>query len=115
VQVRVPGPIALLQAKIANVADLAQSGRQDARHVLILAQLLPAYLRDLQRAAAAGGLPERQLIGYLERLLGVVTAAKARRVLRGLHVEPAGWFRGLWDPKLPRLAAFLEKRLPRAL
>ena len=115
VQVRVPGPIALLQAKIANVADLAQSGRQDARHVLILAQLLPAYLRDLQRAAGAGGLPERQLIGYLERLLGVVTAAKARQVLRSLQVDPAGWFSGLGDPKLPRLAAFLEKRLPRAL
>ncbi len=46
VKVQVPSPIALLQAKIANVADLAQSGRQDARHVLILSQLLPAYLRD---------------------------------------------------------------------
>ena len=34
-QVQVPSPIALLQAKIANVADLAQTGRQDARHVLI--------------------------------------------------------------------------------
>ncbi len=57
VQVQVPSPIALVQAKIANVSDLAQSGRPDARHVLILAQLLPAYLRDLQRAAVAGGMP----------------------------------------------------------
>lgn len=36
--VQVPGPIALLQAKIANVADLTQTGRQDRRHVLILTQ-----------------------------------------------------------------------------
>jgi hypothetical protein len=115
VQVQVPGPIALLQAKIANVADIAQPGRQDARHVLILAQLLPAYLRDLQRAVVADGMPERQLIGYLKRLLGVVTTAKAKKVLVGLKIDPARWFAGLGDEKLPKLAAFLEKRLPRAM
>lgn len=113
-EVRVPGPITLLQAKIANVADIAQSGRQDARHVLILAQLLPAYMRDLQRAAVDGGIPERQLIGYLERLLGVVTAAKAKKVLVSLKIDPADLFAGLGDEKQPKLTAFLEKRLPRA-
>jgi hypothetical protein len=35
----VPGPIALLQAKIANVIDLKQAGRQDGRHGAILAHL----------------------------------------------------------------------------
>lgn len=115
VQVQLPGPIALLQAKIANVADIAQSGRQDARHVLILVQLLPAYLRDLQRAAVDGGLSERQLVGYLERLLSVVTTSKAKKVLVSLEVDPADLFAGLGDGKLPKLAAFLEKRLPRSL
>jgi len=115
VLVQVPSPIALLQAKIANVADLAQSGRQDARHVMILAQLLPAYLRDMQRAAIAGGMPERQLIDYLERLLGVVTTAKAKMVLESLKIDPAGLFAGIGDQKLPKLASFLMKRLPRAL
>ena len=38
---KVPGPIALLQAKIANVVDLKQNCRQDARHVIILTRLLP--------------------------------------------------------------------------
>ena len=115
VQVQVPSPIAILPAKIANVADLAQSGRQDARHVLILARLLPAYLRDLQRAALAGEMPERRLIDYLERLLGVVTLAKAKKVLKSLKIDPAGFFAGLGDQRLPKQAAFLEKRLPRAL
>jgi hypothetical protein len=32
VRVHVPGPIALLQAKTANTAELAQAGHQDARH-----------------------------------------------------------------------------------
>ena len=115
VQVQVPSPIVLLQAKIANVADIAQTGRQDARHVLILAQLLPAYLEDLQRVAIAGGITERQLIDYLERLVGVVTTAKARKVLLGLGLHPAGWFAALGNEELPKLAMFLDKRLPRAL
>jgi hypothetical protein len=115
VQVQVPSPIALLQAKIANVADIAQTGRQDARHVLILAQLLPAYLQDLERTAVAGGMPERQLIDYLERLLEVITTSKAKKVLEGLKIDPAGLFSGLGNQKLPKLAAFMGKRLPRVL
>ena len=107
VQVQVPSPIAILPAKIANVADLAQSGRQDARHMLILARLLPAYLRDLQRAALAGEMPERRLIDYLERLLGVVTLAKAKKVLKSLKIDPAGFFAGLGYQRLPKQAAFL--------
>lgn len=114
IHVQVPGPIALLQAKIANVADIAQSGRQDARHVLILAQLLPAYLLDLQRTTLEGSMQERQMIDYFERLLGVVTTVKARKVLASLKIDPATLFVGLGDKKLPKLTAFLKKRLPRA-
>ena len=80
-----------------------------------MAQLLPAYLRDLQPAAIAGGMTERQLIDYMERLLGVVTTAKARKVLKVMRVDPAGWFAGLRTEELPKLAMFLDKRLPRAL
>lgn len=41
-QVKLPSPIALFQAKLANVADIFQDGRQDARHVQILVKLMPA-------------------------------------------------------------------------
>ena len=112
-RVQVPGPIALLQAKIANVADIAQTGRQDARHVVILAQLLPAYLEELQKAAAEGRLEERKLIGFLERLLGIVTTAKAKAVLKQLQLAPRGLFAGLGHEKLPKLQTFIAKRLPR--
>ncbi len=114
VPVRVPGPIALLQAKIANVADINQSGRQDSRHVLILTRLMPAYLADLRNAAADGRLVERKLIEFLERLLAVVTTAKGRKVLHGLAVDARGLFADLDAEKLPKLQAFLYKRLPRA-
>lgn len=112
---QVPGPIALMQAKLANVADLAQSGRQDTRHVLILAHVLPAYLEDLQAAVVAGRTSERTLIELLEQLLAVVTAAKARRVLRGLRLEARELFAGLGHPALPKLEKFMAERLPRRL
>lgn len=114
-RVQVPSPIALLQAKIANVADIAQTGRQDSRHVLILAQVLPAYLGDLQEAASAGRLEERKLIEFLERLLAVVTTRKAKAVLKKLELDASQLFTGLGHEKLPKLRSFLEKRLTRVL
>jgi hypothetical protein len=113
VRVRVPGPIALLQAKIANVIDLKQAGRQDARHVAILARLLPAYLGDLRQAAVEGRLEERKFVRFLEKLLAVVTTRNGRKVLSRLTIDPGELFAGLDPDKLPKVRAFLEKRLPR--
>jgi len=113
--VQVPGPIALLQAKIANVADIAQTGRQDARHVAILALVLPAYLEDLHRAVVEGHTEERTLLEFLERLLAVIKTKKARTVLKGLQLDARALFAGLGHKKLPKLRAFFEKRLPRVL
>ena len=110
IQVRLPSPIALLQAKIANVADIAQTGRQDARHVLILAQLMPAYLFDLQQAAVDERMLELKFIDFLERLLTVVTAANAKKVLSNLRLESRGFFSGVGHEKLPKVQAFIDKR-----
>ena len=112
--VRVPGPIALLQAKLANLAEINQSGRQDGRHVVILSHLMPAYLEDLRAAAAAGRLEERKLIGFLERLLAVVSAKAAGRVFGALKSDPLVMFGELQEGELAKVAAFLRKRLPRA-
>jgi hypothetical protein len=114
VLVQVPGPIALLQAKIANVVDLKQAGRQDTRHVAILVRLLPAYLEDLRKAAAEGRLEERKFVRFLERLLAVVTTKNARKVLTALTIDPGKMFAGLNPDKLPKVRAFLEQRLPRS-
>jgi len=113
-RVRVPGPIALLKAKIANVAEIAQTGRQDARHVVILARLMPAYLLELQAAAAEGRMDERRLIELLERLLSEITTTPATRVLTQLRLDSKQFFEGLGHEKLTKLGAFLTKRLPRA-
>jgi hypothetical protein len=115
VTVRVPGPIALFQAKIANVADLAQTGRQDTRHVRILAQLMPAYLTDLHASVAAGRVSERDMLNLVERLLAVVTTPKACQVLRGLAILHASLFAELDAAAPSRLHSFLSKRLSRAM
>jgi hypothetical protein len=115
VRVQVPGPIALLQAKIANIADLKQAGRQDAHHVVILTRLLPSYLEDLRGSAIDGRMEERKLMQFLERLLIVVTTKNGRKVLVDLKIDIGGLFAGLSPDQLPKLSAFLEKRLPRML
>jgi hypothetical protein len=112
-RVQVPSPIALLQAKIANVADIAQTGRQDTRHVVILAEVLPAYFEDLQKAVVEERMEERKLIDFLERLLAVVTSERAQKVLKGLKLDARQFFAGLGQAKLLRLRAFIENRLPR--
>ena len=113
VAVRVPGPIALMKAKVADVADLAQSGRQDARHVRILAQLMPAYLGDLVTSVAKGGMRERALVDLLERLLTVVTSRNAGRVLGTLGIPRRVLFAELATGGVPRVRRFIEERLPR--
>jgi hypothetical protein len=111
--VRVPGPIALLQAKLANLAEINQSGRQDGRHVLILSRLMPAYLEDLRAAATAGRMEERRLLGLLERLLAVITTRKATKGFAALQSDPFGMFSELKPGRLPKLAGFLRERLAR--
>lgn len=111
--VRVPGPIALLQAKLANLAEINQSGRQDGRHVVILSRLMPAYLEDLRAATVAGRLEERKLIGFLERLLAVVSAKPAGRMLGALKIDRLAMFAELQAGKLAKVAAFLRERVTR--
>jgi hypothetical protein len=115
VRVRAPGPIALWQAKVANLAEIDQAGREDARHIVVLTRVLPAYLADLRASAAAGRMTERMLLELLERLLAVVTSNDGRRACAELGIDPRTFFRALDPTGLPKLKAFLEKRLPRAL
>ena len=115
VLIQAPGPIALLRAKVANVADLVQTGRQDARHVAILARLLPAYLTDLQKSANEGRMEERKLVDFLERLLAIVTDKNGWKAFKQLNIETRALFAGLENSPLPKVRAFMEKRLPQAL
>jgi hypothetical protein len=114
-RVQAPGPIALLKAKVANLAEINQSGRQDGRHIVILARIMPAYLEDLRVLVEKGALGERKLIEFLEQLLAVVTSLHGRKACADLQLNPRVLFAELTPHGLPKLQAFLEKRLLRVL
>jgi len=114
-RVQVPGPIALLRAKVANLVDLKQTGRQDGRHVLILARVLPAYLGDLRVSAREGRMTERRFVDFLEQLLAVVVSPNGRKACTELGIDPRKFFAGLSADGLAKVESFLAKRLPRAL
>jgi len=114
IRVLVPGPIAMLKAKLANVVNLKQEGRQDTKHVRILARIIPAYLEDLRNAVAESRMEERKLIEFLEQLLAVLTATPNRKVLGELGIDARSPYGTLDGKGLPKVMAFLEKRLPRS-
>jgi hypothetical protein len=114
-RVRAPGPIALLRAKTANFMDLKQTGRQDDRHVLILARILPAYLGDLQASAREGRMTERKFVDFLEQLLSIVVSPIGRKTCAELRIDPKEIFAGLVADGMPKVQSFLARRLPRAL
>jgi len=113
-RVRIPGPIALLQAKIANVSDLDQTNRRDRHHVLILSRLMPGYLSDLQAEVLGGRWDERAFIDLAERLLRVLTTGPAEEVFASLGISGRQLFEGLGHPDLAKLEAFLSRRIPRS-
>ncbi|MFZ1055162.1 MAG: hypothetical protein WAN79_05770, partial [Opitutaceae bacterium] len=63
---RVPSPIILLKAKLANVAHLDQTRRQDVRHVQMLLPCVCEYVREAHSRAIAGEITERELVNLLE-------------------------------------------------
>jgi hypothetical protein len=115
VRVQVPGPIALFRAKIANLAELKQTGRQDGRHVLILVRVLPAYLADLGKSVLEGKLSERKFVNFLEQLLAVLVSNNGRKACADLRLPPQGVFGELATKGVPKVEAFVTQRLPRAL
>ncbi len=115
VAVRIPSPIALLQAKIANAAELPQAGRQDLRHVRILSSLMPAYLEDIHATAKSGKITQRQAVNNLEWLLATVASAKGRQVMQVLNIPLLSLFPQNREYAVSKWSAFMKIRLPQAL
>lgn len=115
VPVFVPGPVALFKAKVANLADLSQKGRQDAKHVRILVRILPAYWSDLCDAVKAGNIEERNLIQHLEKTLSVAQSRKGKAILKNLSIDTPSLFGELDTTALTKVRSFVEKRLTRSI
>ena len=118
-QVLVPGPIALLQAKIANAHDLNQTGRQDLKHVRILIRVLPRYLQQLLDTVAkdpTAQLTERGVVDYAEALLKLLRSSKSKKIFTHLGIARSAVFDDLSpSPSSTKFQQFMQIRLPRAL
>ncbi|MFA5056950.1 MAG: hypothetical protein WC485_02455 [Opitutaceae bacterium] len=107
-------PHLLLQGKLANAVHLDQAGRQDVKHVAVLALVLPAFLSEV--VGAATPVNEQPVLSLLQKTLRVVTSDDARAFTRAhgpllqtvFGDAPAA-------SALPRLAAFARRQLPRGL
>ncbi len=113
IPVCVPGPVALFKAKLANLADLNQDGRQDAKHVRILSRILPDYWQDMCKAVRSGKIEERKLISHLETILKASQSTKAKTILKELSIRISSLFIGLEYETLVKVRSFRRKRLYR--
>ena len=105
---RLPSPIMLLKAKIANTHDLVKKERpQDLKHVRMLVIICAHYLRDLHASVLSGATPERTLINTLHALGEVIGTRQALAVATQHRVNLAAALPlDLPADKLPKLAAF---------
>lgn len=110
---RLPSPVVLLKAKVANAHDLTQRERpQDLRHVRMLIPVCALYVRDLYAAVCSGSPPERTLVNTMHALLAVIRSEKSRALSATHQVDFASALpRDLPTESLPKLAAFYANLL----
>lgn len=115
VPVRVPSPVNLLKAKLANLDTVNQRGRQDAKHVYILFRILPHYLNGLIASIKSGQRTERSIVNILTTLLEIISNSQNNETLKELKLEPADLFSGIPEDEYPKIANFIRHQLPRVL
>jgi hypothetical protein len=81
---KVIDPISLFRSKCHCFLHLDQTGRQDERHVRIMALVLPEYLSLLAGEVESGGLTARSVIReikWLEKTVGLSACRRAMELL----------------------------------
>lgn len=86
---RIPSPIRLLKAKLANLRQIKPTRAQDIHHTRLLVTLAHDYLRDLHSQVAAKHTTERALVNALHELKDIISAKGARGVADLHHLDLA--------------------------
>jgi hypothetical protein len=113
---RVILPVTLFQAKIANLARLDQSGRNDFKHVNLMRLVIGAYLSEFIETTESGVLDSRGVIIQLELARKVIASPEAIKCTASHGID----FNGIWPRELLaqardlRLQNFVKHRLPPA-
>ena len=113
---RVIPPVVLFQAKIANLAKLDQTGRNDLKHVHLTLLVMVAFLSELIETTESGAIDSRIAIIQLELARKVIASPEAIECTASHGID----FNGIWPRELlaqakdPRLQNFMKHRLPPA-
>jgi hypothetical protein len=85
--IKVMDPIYLFRSKCHCLLGLDQSDRQDARHVRMLALILPAYLTLLIAGVDAENLTDRAILKEIKLLKKILGTNACRRALALLKID----------------------------
>ena len=85
--IKVIDPLYLFRSKCHCLMGLPQTGRQDERHVRMMALVLPEYLTMLIDHADAGEIADRALLKEIKLLRKICASSVCRRSLELLEVE----------------------------
>jgi len=109
---RVPSPIILLKAKLANVAQIDQSRRQDVRHVQMLVPCVREYVREAHSRAIGGEITERDFVNLLESARDLSSNEQYRYLGKKHGFNLNGLFPDeLSQSKLEKVARFTQFRM----
>jgi hypothetical protein len=110
-------PIALLKAKLANVAELDQTDRQDSKHVSLLIPIVREFISQTLTRAGEGTEVERDVILLAEAALHLALSkhAKLWQKAMGKEFEQLIPRAQLKRSQLPKVRNFVAKRLPQIL
>jgi hypothetical protein len=87
--IKVMDPIYLFRSKCHCLLGLDQIDRQDARHVRMLALILPEYLSLLIDGIDSENLSDRALLKEIKLLRKILGTHVCRRALAQLEIDPA--------------------------
>jgi hypothetical protein len=86
--IKVMDPIYLFRSKCHCLIGLDQSSRQDARHVHMLALILPEYLSILIDNIDSENLSDRAILKEIKLLRKILGTHACRRALAELEINP---------------------------
>ncbi|MEY3895660.1 MAG: hypothetical protein RLZZ214_1179 [Verrucomicrobiota bacterium] len=104
----------LLQAKVANLASLDQSNRNDLKHVHLMLLIVREYLAESIDAVESGTIDSRPVIVELELIRRAIASPEAVKCTVSHKVD----FSGIWPRELlvgakdSRLQNFVKHQLP---
>lgn len=112
---RLPAPLVMLKAKLANVAHLSVEKRpQDLKHARMLIPISRAYFLEMHAAIGRPDMTERNFLGAVAYATEIITSRDAGTVVKRHGLDLLAVFpRSLADSPHGKVRRFALNQLPR--